>query len=241
MLGTQRPIFVLASTLALASTRTAHAETAHVEPLSPTPIKRYPPLSGFMLRPWSAAVSIGGGAFWLKDVPSEREGAGTGLGGVLSLRASFLYLLFVDTGFAAGSASDKAPFRETTCDYFSGSDCSSSKSSVSGGSLSAKAGLIGRFFFPMAGSTWQAAFLGAIGHRGMYLERSIDGCQDCSTKDLTIDGGAFLSPEIDLSYASNNDGSTALGGAVGLKLEYERYLGGDLVSAFWMSIFLEVL
>jgi hypothetical protein len=231
---------IVAALLAIAWTRAARADTPPSEPRA-SQEKPYAALSGFMLRPWAAALSMGGGAFWPKDVASEREGVGAGLGMSLYGRAAFLYVLFVDAGFTAGSASDQATFRETTCDYFSGEDCSSSKSGVSAGTLSTKVGLIGRFFFPMAGETWQVAALGAIGHRGVYLERSIDGCKDCTTHDLKIDGGAFLSPELDLSYASNGQGASRLGGAIGLKLEYERYLRGDIASAFWASIFIEVL
>ena len=201
----------------------------------------YAPLSGFMLRPWAAALSLGAGAFWLNDDVSTREQVGTGYGGLFYLRVAFLYLLFVDAGFTPGGASDKAPFTERACDSFDGSDCENLKSSVGGTTLSTKVGLISRLFVPIDDMVFQAAFLGGIGHRGVYLTRGIDACSDCSEEDLAIDGGTFLSPELDISYASNENGASRVGGAFGLKFEYERYLNGDLASAFWISAFAEIM
>ena len=131
-------------------------------------------------------------------------------------------------------------FRERACPILGGS-CENLESTVSGTTLFAKGGLVFRVFVPVGDDALQLAFLGGFGHRGLNLHRKIPKCSDCTSKTLNIDGGTYLSPEIDLSWASNEHGKSRLAGAFGIKCEYEHHLKGDIGSALWFSLFVEVM
>ncbi len=203
------------------------------------------PLRGLESFPFSASLALGGGGLWVRDTVMEREKMGAPYGLPFSLRVGFLHYLFVDTRFDVAFADDRAPFALDACsvDTIGGTpvgtphDCKTYTSVVGGYSLAAKSGLVLRWFIPIGDSAWQVALLGGIGHRGIHLKRQIDNCQDCPDADVHVDGGVFVSPEVDISWVPGRRLSAHW--AFGVRSEYERYLNGDLVGGLWISAFAE--
>ena len=206
----------------------------------PPPAPNYGKLSGVLFRPWGVALGMGGGGLYLKDEAASRVSAGSGAAFTMDGRFAFLHALWVSAGFGVGGASDNAQFSEEACSILEG-ECGSYESSVSVLTLNAKAGALLRTFIPISDWALQTTFVAGVGHRGVWYTRQIANCGDCTSQDLDIDGGYLLSPEIDLSFTSNGDGRDRIAGALGLRFEYEYFLAGDLQSAFWIKLHLEVL
>lgn len=200
----------------------------------------YPRLSGLRSSPFGFSVALGGGAVQLPQALSDRERLGNPYGIGMSLRASFLSFIFVDAGFARLFAEDHASFSETACPILGG-DCRNVTSGVGGGSLHIKGGPLLRVFVPAGKDAIQLAGAAGLGFRPVFLSRSIEKCDGCSEQDIHVDGGAFLSPELSISWATNGGGKDRLAGALGLRFEYDRYLSGDATSSFWVSAFAEVM
>ena len=246
--------------LSAAFARRAHAQAASAEAIAhnpslagprPLPRREEPPaedppaavkkpprkLSGFVFRPFAVAMGLGGGGIVLPEAIHARELVG-GVGAPqFDLRLVFLYSLFVDVGISSGSAPDHGSFSEVAC-WDIGGGCGSYTSSISAVMPFAKTGLLQRVFAPTPRNAWQATFVAGVGHRGITLTRAIENCVDCTSHDLDVHGGYFVSPEFDLSYTVN-DPDVCI--ALGLKLEYEHYLSGDISSATWVSAFVEFL
>jgi hypothetical protein len=194
-------------------------------------------LSGFVFRPFAVAMGLGGGGLVLPEEVHARELVGGVGAGQFDFRVAFLYALFVDMGFALGNPADHGSFSEIACPQFGG-ECDSYDSSIAGVMPFIKTGLLQRLFLPLGRNAWQATFVAGVGHRGISLTRSIENCVDCTSQDLNVNGGYFVSPELDLSYAVNDPGVVL---ALGLKLEYEHYLSGDIRSGTWLSAFVEFM
>jgi hypothetical protein len=231
----------LLATYTLGWSGSASAQASPGAPPASSEPTRYPILSGVVPRPYAFSLALlGAGGFWLQDSVLAREKISSPIGIPMSLRVSFLYFLFVEGGFGVVQASDDGSFRERACPVFGG-DCQDLESTVSGSTEWARGGVLFRAFVPLDDNALQLAFFGGIGRRGMHLTRKIPKCEDCSSLDLNVDGGTYVSPELDVSWASNEHGKSRLGGAFGIKCEYEHYLNGDIRSALWVSAFLEVL
>lgn len=195
-------------------------------------------LSGFEFRPVAIAMGLGGGGPVLHDNVEARERVGGVGGGQIDVRVAFPCALFVDVGIASGYAGDRGgSFHEVACSDFGG-QCSSVESRISAVMPFFKTGLLQRLFIPQGRNAWQATLLGGIGYRGITLTREIENCVDCTTKTLDVNGGYFVSPELDLSYVVNDPDVYC---ALGLKLDYEHYLRGDIQSAVWLSAFVEFM
>ncbi len=224
----QVPPAAVAGLLAIAGM--ARADAVHAQggaasapaATSAAPMEQDEPLRGLESFPFSASLALGGGGLW-----------------------GFLHYLFVDTRFDVAFADDRAPFALDACsvDTIGGTpvgtphDCKTYTSVVGGYSLAAKSGLVLRWFIPIGDSAWQVALLGGIGHRGIHLKRQIDNCRDCPDADVHVDGGVFVSPEVDIPWVPGRGLSAHW--AFGVRSEYERYLNGDLVGGLWISAFAE--
>jgi hypothetical protein len=183
-------------------------------------------------------MGLGGGGLVLPDEVHAREMIGGVGGGQVDLRVAFPYALFVDVGVASGHVADHGgSFREFACSNLGGA-CDSYESSISAVMPFVKTGLLQRLFVPHGGNAWQATFVGGVGYRGITLTREIENCVDCTSQDLNVNGGYFVSPELDLSYAVNDP---SVDFALGLKLDYEHYLSGDIRSAVWLNAFVEFM
>ncbi len=229
---------LLCSTLSQAAeNRATDSQSAHRAAKAPP----FPPFDGFMLRSFSVALGLGGGGLQLDRGAAQQTGSGNPWQLGLGLRVGFLSLLFVDGGFSVGVGRDHRPMTGTLCRLIDPTDCFTAKTQIDATTAYIKGGLTLRYFFPIgAGWTIQTALLPGVGYRGAWLGRKLM-CTGCPSESLAVDGGMMLSPELDISLASNEDGASKLGGAFGLRFEYEYFPKADLASTFWIKALIEIL
>jgi hypothetical protein len=196
-------------------------------------------LSGFLLRPWGAALALGGGGYWLRDAAkrASRVGPPTEFG--LDLRAAFLRVLFINAGFDIGGAPDHAKQEQQACSVLTG-ECDTFKTGIDTGSVFAKGGLLLRHFIDLDDQAIQTTWIAGIGYRGFWVTRAIQ-CGDCIHESLPIDAGFMWTPALEISWASNENGKSPVAAAYGLRFEYEYYVDEEAASSLWVKALLELM